>query len=61
VRPGDVVVQVGGRPVRVASDLFAAVAALEPGKAAPVVVQRGREQITLQVQAGNRSRDARQR
>ena len=47
--------------MRVASDLFAAVAALEPGSTAPLVVQRGRETLTLKVQVGDRSRDARQR
>jgi Do/DeqQ family serine protease len=61
LKPGDVVVQVGERPVRVASDLFAAVASLEPGKSAPVVVQRGKERLTLAVQVGNRSREARAR
>jgi serine protease DegQ len=61
VRPGDVVVQIGERPVRVASDLFAAVAALEPGSKAPVVVQRGRERVSLDVEVGDRSRDARRR
>ncbi len=61
LKPGDVVVQVGERPVRVASDLFAAVASLEPGKSAPVVVQRGKERVSLQVQVGNRSREARAR
>ncbi len=61
LKPGDVVVQVGERPVRVASDLFAAVASLEPGKGAPVVVQRGKERLTIEVQVGNRSREARAR
>ncbi len=61
LRPGDVLVQVAERPVRVASDLFAAVAALEPGSTAPLVVQRGRETLTLKVQVGNRNRDGRQR
>ncbi len=61
LKPGDVVVQVGERPVRVASDLFAAVASLEPGKSAPVVVQRGKERVSLQVEVGNRSREARAR
>ena len=61
LKPGDVLVQVADRPVRVASDLFAAVAALEPGSTAPLVVQRGRETLTLKVQVGDRSRDARQR
>jgi serine protease DegQ len=61
LQPGDVVVKVGERPVRAASDLFAAVASLEPGKSAPVVVQRGKQQLTLAVEVGNRSRDARAR
>jgi Do/DeqQ family serine protease len=61
LQPGDVVVKVAERPVRAASDLFAAVASLEPGKSAPVVVQRGRQQLTLTVEVGNRSRDARAR
>jgi S1-C subfamily serine protease len=47
--------------VRAASDLFAAVASLEPGKSAPVVVQRGKQQLTLAVEVGNRSREARSR
>ncbi|MFO0442704.1 MAG: S1C family serine protease [Betaproteobacteria bacterium] len=61
VWPGDVLVQVGDRPVRAASDLFAAVAALEPGSTAPMVVQRGRETLRLKVQVGDRNRDARRR
>jgi Do/DeqQ family serine protease len=61
LRPGDVLVQVADRPVRVAGDLFAAVAALEPGSKAPLVVQRGRETLTLQVQVGDRNRDSRRR
>jgi serine protease DegQ len=61
LQPGDVVVKVAERPVRAASDLFAAVASLEPGKKAPVVVQRGKQQLTLTVEVGNRSRDARAR
>jgi serine protease DegQ len=61
LRPGDVLVQVSGRPVRTASDLFAAVAALEPGSTAALVVQRGGQTLTLRVQVGDRSRDARQR
>jgi Do/DeqQ family serine protease len=61
LKPGDVLVQVAERPVRVASDLFAAVAALEPGSTAPLVVQRGGETLTLKVQVGDRSRDARPR
>ena len=61
LQPGDVVVKVAERPVRAASDLFAAVASLEPGKSAPVVVQRGKQQLTLTVEVGKRSRDARAR
>jgi Do/DeqQ family serine protease len=61
LQPGDVVVKVAERPVRAASDLFAAVASLEPGKSAPVVVQRGKQQLTLSVEVGKRSRDARAR
>ena len=61
LQPGDVVVKVAERPVRAASDLFAAVASLEPGKNAPVVVQRGKQQLTLTVEVGKRSRDARAR
>jgi Do/DeqQ family serine protease len=61
LQPGDVVVKVAERPVRAASDLFAAVASLEPGQNAPVVVQRGKQQLTLTVEVGKRSRDARAR
>jgi Do/DeqQ family serine protease len=61
LKPGDVVVQVAGRPVRVSSDLFAAVASLEPGKTAPVVVQRGSKKLTLAVEVGKRSREPQSR
>ncbi|MFM7505682.1 MAG: S1C family serine protease [Rubrivivax sp.] len=61
IRPGDVLVQVADRPVRTAGDLFAAVAALPPGSTAPLVVQRGREALTLKVQVGDRNRDGRRR
>jgi Do/DeqQ family serine protease len=61
LRPGDVLVEVSGRPVRAASDLFAAVAALEPGSTAALAVQRGGQRLSLRVQVGDRSRDARQR
>ncbi len=54
LRPGDVVVQVGERPVSAVRDLFAGVAALSPGSTAKVVVVRGDERRTLELKVGER-------
>ena len=54
LKPGDVVVQVGEQPVRGTADLFAAVAALEPGSNAVLRVQRGKQQISVKINVGER-------
>jgi Do/DeqQ family serine protease len=59
VRPGDVVVKVGDRPVRNTSELFAAVAALPPDAPALLGVQRGAQALDVKVQVGERPKAAR--
>ena len=54
LRPGDVVVQVGDKPVRNVGELFGAVAALPPEQEALIVAQRGDEQLRLKVKVGER-------
>jgi serine protease DegQ len=54
IKPGDVVVQVGGSAVANTSQLLNAVAALKPGDAAPVRVQRGGEVLSLNVVVAKR-------
>ena len=54
LRPGDVVVKVGERNVAAVSDLFAAVAALEPGSNAVIVAQRGASQVRVTLKVGER-------
>jgi serine protease DegQ len=54
LRPGDVVVRVGSQPVEDSRQLLAAVAALEPGAAVTVGVQRRDQALTLQVTPGQR-------
>ncbi len=56
VRPGDVVVQVGGKPVRNTAELFAAVAALPPNKPTKLSLQRGSQALDVQVQVGERGK-----
>jgi serine protease DegQ len=56
VRPGDVVVQVGGAKVANTSQLLNAVAALKPGETVPVRVQRGGEVLSLNVAVARRPR-----
>ena len=47
IRPGDVVLRVGAAPVASTAQLLAAVAALKPGTATTVTVQRGEKAIEL--------------
>ena len=51
---GDIIVQVNGISVKNLKDLFAALAATEPGQHVPVTVQRGMEQIRLDVTISRR-------
>ena len=54
LRPGDVVVKVGERPVANSGDLFAAVALLKPGSAAVLAVQRGAQALDLKLVVAER-------
>ncbi|MFV0678781.1 trypsin-like peptidase domain-containing protein [Ottowia sp.] len=56
IRPGDVIVQVDGQPVRTVSELLARIAALTPGQAAPFLVQRRGEQVQANVTPAQRPR-----
>ncbi|MBX3637892.1 MAG: trypsin-like peptidase domain-containing protein [Rubrivivax sp.] len=58
LRPGDVVLRVGERPVASAGDLLAAVTAQPPGSEVGVQVQRGRQVLDLPVKVGERPRAA---
>ena len=59
LRPGDVVLRVGDKPVQTTGDLFTAVAALQPESTAVILVQRGAQQLDLKVALGERPRQAR--
>ena len=54
IRPGDVITQVGDKPVRHVQELLTAVASLVPGTAAPVQLRRGENAVTLNVTPGTR-------
>jgi serine protease DegQ len=54
VRPGDVVLDVAGKPVVNTGQLLNAVAALKPGSEAAIKVLRGGKATTLQVRIGTR-------
>jgi serine protease DegQ len=54
LRPGDVVVAVGGRPVANTTQLLNAVAALKPKAVASIGVQRGSQALDVQVTVGQR-------
>ena len=61
IRPGDVILQVAGKPTNNVSQLLTAVAALQPGKAAGFELQRGDQQMKLLVVPGTRPRTRQQR
>ena len=54
LRPGDVVTQINAVPVANQAGLLAAVAALQPQSKASVTVQRGQQQLTLDIVVGQR-------
>ena len=56
VRPGDVVVKIGDRPVGNTAQLFNAVAALKPNQTAVIGVQRGERALDLNVKVAQRPR-----
>ncbi len=61
MRPGDVIVQVGDKPIRNVSELLTAVAALKPGEAAKFDVRRGEGPVELQITPGLRPSQSAQR
>ncbi|MBB1650341.1 MULTISPECIES: S1C family serine protease [Delftia] len=61
MRPGDVIVQVGEKPIRNVSELLTAVAALKPGEAAKFDVRRGEGPVELQITPGLRPAQSAQR
>ncbi|QTD46094.1 trypsin-like peptidase domain-containing protein [Ottowia testudinis] len=54
IRPGDVITQVGGQPVRTVSELLTRIAALKPGQATPFVLQRRGEPLEVPVTPAQR-------
>jgi Do/DeqQ family serine protease len=59
IRPGDIITEVAGKPVRNVSELLASVAALRPGRPSPFVVQRQERTLTLDVTPGVRPKPRR--
>ncbi|MEJ5991435.1 trypsin-like peptidase domain-containing protein [Ramlibacter sp. PS3R-8] len=54
VKPGDVVVQVGGKDVANVSELLSTVASLKPGTATPFKLQRREDNVDVTVTPGKR-------
>jgi Do/DeqQ family serine protease len=54
IRPGDVITEVQGQPVRTVSELLTHIAGLTPGQPAPFVLQRRGEQVNLTVTPAQR-------
>jgi serine protease Do/serine protease DegQ len=52
LRPGDVIVEFGGAAIKDVPDLQKRVAAVEPGRLAPVTVMREKRTVTLSVKIG---------
>ncbi|MGL4436709.1 MAG: trypsin-like peptidase domain-containing protein [Giesbergeria sp.] len=61
MRPGDVIVQVAGKPVTNVAGLLSSVAALRPGEAATFQVQRGNRVMDLELTPGVRPQQRRTR
>jgi Do/DeqQ family serine protease len=57
LQPGDVIVEFGGAAIKDVPDLQKRVAAVEPGRAAPVKVVRGNKAVTLSVTIGEQPTD----
>jgi Do/DeqQ family serine protease len=54
VRPGDVVIRVAGQPVTNTAQLLKLVARLKPGQQSTLAVQRGPQQLTIDIRVGQR-------
>ncbi len=59
LRPGDVIVDVAGKPIGNVSELLSSVAALRPGTATAFVVLRREERLKIDVTPGTRPRPQR--
>ncbi|HSV45911.1 MAG TPA: trypsin-like peptidase domain-containing protein [Ramlibacter sp.] len=59
IRPGDVIVEVDGKKITTVSELLTSVAALKPGTAAPMRVQRRDDAVEIKVTPGLRPRPPR--
>ena len=59
IRPGDVILQVAGKPIGSVPGLLSAVAALRPGEKSAVQVQRGDKMLELELTPGVRPRQQR--
>jgi len=57
LRPGDVIVEFGGSTIKDVPDLQKRVAAVEPGRAAPVTVMREKKTVTLSIKIGEQPTD----
>jgi Do/DeqQ family serine protease len=57
LRPGDVIVEFGGSTIKDVPDLQKRVAAVEPGRAAPLTVMREKNTVTLSVTIGEQPTD----
>jgi Do/DeqQ family serine protease len=57
LKPGDVIVEFGGTAIKDVSDLQKRVAAIEPGRAAPVKVVREKKSVTLNIKIGEQPTD----
>ena len=53
-KPGDVLLEVEGKPVTSPSSMLTLIAALTPGSLAKMKVKRGKENLTMQVTVGRR-------
>ena len=60
IRPGDVITQVGGQPVRTPSELLTRIAALTPGQPVDFALQRRGEQAQASVTPAQRPQPRRQ-
>jgi S1-C subfamily serine protease len=58
LRPGDLVKKIGDKPVQNTGELFAAVAALQPGSEVAIGVQRREQALLLRVQVAERRKAA---
>ncbi|HTG10778.1 MAG TPA: Do family serine endopeptidase [Candidatus Eisenbacteria bacterium] len=57
LKPGDVIVEFGGSAIKDVPDLQKRVAAIEPGRAAPVKVMREKKSVTLSIKIGEQPTD----